>query len=120
MSQQNPKNKTGKYKKPINHQDTDLVDIRKENIWNSLQSSSKRFFMHLHIFITSCQHGVLPYSNNLAPIKLNAVHLSYEDGCHSFVECSAIHVDGGTHREHETCYSLVDAQVLLQASESDG
>lgn len=62
---------------------------------------------------------VSPDCNNLAPIKRNAVHLSNEDGCHGLVQCSPIHVDGGAHWEHETRHSLVDAQVLLQASKRD-
>lgn len=60
-----------------------------------------------------------PDSNNLAPVERNPVHLSDKDGGHSLIKRCAIHVDGGTHREDKTCYSLVDAQVLLQASECD-
>lgn len=63
--------------------------------------------------------GVSPDSNNLAPVKRNPIHLSDEDGCHGLVKRGSVHVNGGTHWEDKTCHSLVDAQVLLQASERD-
>lgn len=85
-------------------------------------SNTQRFFgVSLAICPHHCSHAVevSPDCNNLAPIKRNAIHLSNEDGCHGLVQCSPIHVDGGTHWEHETRHSLVDAQVLLQASKRD-
>lgn len=54
-----------------------------------------------------------PDSNNLAPVELNSIHLSDEDGSHSLIKRRAIHVDSGTHWENKTCHSLVDAQILL-------
>lgn len=54
-----------------------------------------------------------PDSNDLAPVELNPVHLSDEDGGHGLIKRRAVHVDGGTHWEDKACHSLVDAQVLL-------
>lgn len=60
-----------------------------------------------------------PDSNNLAPVEHDPVHLSDEDGSHGLIKRCAVHVDGGTDWQHKTCHSLVDAKVLLQASERD-
>lgn len=62
----------------------------------------------------------LPDSNNLARIQSIVIQLSDEDGSHRLVECCAIHVNGGTHWEDEAGDPLVDAIVLLGASEGDG
>lgn len=68
-----------------------------------------------YIFVTT----FLPDSNNLAPVQIDSVHLSDEDGGHGLIKRCAVHVDCGTDWEDETRYSLVDAQVLFQASEGD-
>lgn len=47
------------------------------------------------------------------------VDLRDEDGGHSFIECSAIHVDGSTHRQHEACNASVNVVVLQQTLEGD-
>ena len=60
-----------------------------------------------------------PDSNDLAPVEIDPVHLSDEDGGDGLIKRRAVHVDCGTDWEDETRYSLVDAQVLLQASEGD-
>lgn len=60
-----------------------------------------------------------PDSNDLAPVEIDPVHLRDEDGGDGLIKRRAVHVDCGTDWEDETRYSLVDAQVLLQASEGD-
>lgn len=60
-----------------------------------------------------------PDGNNLAPVERNPIHLGNKDGGHRLIKRRAVHVDGRAHWEHKTCYSLVDAQVLLQAPECD-
>lgn len=57
--------------------------------------------------------SVLPDSDDLAVVEVDVVHLGDEDGCHSLVKRSAVHVDSGAHGEHESRHSLIDAQVLL-------
>lgn len=42
-----------------------------------------------------------------------------EDGCHGFVECSAVHIDGGPNRKHESDDASVDVVVLQEALEGD-
>lgn len=42
-----------------------------------------------------------------------------EDGCHGLVECGAVHVDGGPHRQHEADDASVDVVVLEEALEGD-
>lgn len=62
-----------------------------------------------------CSFGTtaLPYSNNLAPVEADPIHLSDEDGSDSLIKCCAIHIDSGTHWEDKACHSLVNAQVFL-------
>lgn len=61
-----------------------------------------------------------PDSDNLARVQLDAVHLGNEDGSHSLVQGSSVHVDGGADRQHETSDSFVNTQILLQTAEGDG
>lgn len=61
-----------------------------------------------------------PDSDNLARVQLDAVHLGNEDGGHSLIQGSSVHVDGGADRQHETGDSFVNTQVLLQTAEGDG
>lgn len=42
-----------------------------------------------------------------------------EDGCHGFVERSAVHVDGGPDWQHEPDDASVDVVVLEEALECD-
>lgn len=56
----------------------------------------------------------------MAKVEFHVINLSNKDGCHSLVEGSAIHVDGGTHGQDEACHSLVHTVVLLQTAEGDG
>lgn len=63
--------------------------------------------------IISCSCTLSPDCNNLAPVKIDPIHLRDEDGGHGLVKGCSVHVDGGPHREDKTCDSLVDAQVLL-------
>lgn len=51
---------------------------------------------------------------------MDAVHLGDEDGSDGLVESRAVHVDGGTHGQHEPRHPLVHLVVLLQAPEGDG
>lgn len=60
-----------------------------------------------------------PDSNDLAPVERDPIHLGDKDGGHRLIKRCAVHVNGRAHWEHKTCYSLVDAQVLLQAPECD-
>lgn len=66
------------------------------------------------------RHVSWPDGYNLTSIKWYAVHLGDEDGCHSLVQSSSVHVNGGTNGEHETSDPFVDGQVLFQAAEGDG
>lgn len=67
-----------------------------------------------HVFVG------LPDGDQLAEVKLIIINLSDKDGRHGLIQRRAVHVDGGTHREDETCHSFVHAVVLLQTSEGDG
>lgn len=62
---------------------------------------------------------ISPDGNNLAPVQRYPIHLGDEDGCYGLVKRRSVHVYGGPHREDEARHPLVDAQVLLQASERD-
>ena len=61
-----------------------------------------------------------PDGDNLAKVQLIVVDLGNEDGSHGLVECGAIHVDGGTHGQHEAGNAPVDVVVLQQALKGDG
>lgn len=61
-----------------------------------------------------------PDGDNLPPVEVDGVHLRDEDGRHRLVERRAVHVDGGAHGQDESRHPLVDAQVVLQATERDG
>lgn len=60
-----------------------------------------------------------PDGDDLTEVQLMVVDLRNKDGGHSFVERSAIHVDGSTHRQHEACNASVNVVVLQQALEGD-
>lgn len=61
-----------------------------------------------------------PDGDDLTRVEMDTIHLGNEDGCHSLIQSSSVHVDGGSHREHKTGDSLVNPQVLLQAPEGNG
>ena len=61
----------------------------------------------------------LPDCNYLAKVELIVIHLGDEDGCHGLVECGAVHIDGGPHRQHEADDASVDVVVLKEALEGD-
>lgn len=63
--------------------------------------------------------GVSPDCYNLPCVQMDPVHLCDEDGSHSLVQRSAVHVDGGTDRQHEACHTLVDSKILFQAAKCD-
>lgn len=90
------------------------------HVWTTITCENVQFARDIsnalsYIFVTT----FLPDSNNLAPVQIDSVHLSDEDGGHGLIKRCAVHVDCGTDWEDETRYSLVDAQVLFQASEGD-
>lgn len=62
---------------------------------------------------------VSPDCGDLAQIELIVVDLSNKDGCQGLIECCAIHVDGGPHRQHEPGDAAIHTQAFLQAAESD-
>lgn len=62
----------------------------------------------------------LPYCHHLSKIKLILVDLSDEDGCHRFIESSAVHVDGGTHGQDKACNLSFYMTVLQQALHCNG
>lgn len=62
----------------------------------------------------------VPDSDDLAEVQLIVVDLGNEDGSHSLIERSAIHVDGGAHGQHEAGNAPVDVVVFQQALEGDG
>lgn len=61
----------------------------------------------------------IPYSNNLPKVQLIVVYLCNEDGSHCLVQCCPIHVDGGSHRQHEPRNPPVHMVILQQALESN-
>lgn len=61
-----------------------------------------------------------PYSDDLPEVQLIVVHLGDEDGSHGLVESCPVHVDGGSHGQHEPRDPPVHVVVLQQALESDG
>lgn len=58
-----------------------------------------------------------PDGDDLAKVQLVIVNLCDEYCCHSLVESSAIHIDGGTHREHKADDAAVNVVVLQEALE---
>lgn len=62
----------------------------------------------------------LPDGDNFSGVQGVVVHLGDKDGGYRLVECCAVHVNGGTHRENKSSNPLVDAVVLLGTSECDG
>lgn len=61
----------------------------------------------------------VPYGDDLAKVQLVVVHLGDEDGGHGLVERGAVHVDGGSHGQHEPRDPPVHVVVLQQALERD-
>lgn len=68
-----------------------------------------------------CPHNknIQPYGDDLTKVHLHVVDLSNEDGCQCFVQSCPIHVDGGTHRQHKACDSLINSVVFLQTFKGD-
>lgn len=62
----------------------------------------------------------LPYGDQLSKVQLVLVDLGDEDSRHSLVQSRAVHVDGGTHGEHEASDLTVHVTVLQQTLHSDG
>lgn len=61
-----------------------------------------------------------PDGDDLTKVQLIVVDLSDENGRHGLVECSSVHVDGGTDRKHKAYDSPVDVVVLQEALKGDG
>lgn len=62
----------------------------------------------------------VPDGDDLAEVQLIVVDLGNEDGGHSLIECGAVHVDGGAHRQHKAGNAPVNVVVFQQALEGDG
>ncbi len=75
--------------------------------------------MHLKTLWGKKQRGQVPDSDDLAEVKLVVVDLGDKNGCHSLVQRSAVHVDGGSHGQHEANDPPVYVVVLQQALEGD-
>lgn len=69
---------------------------------------------------TTCRTFLVPDRDNLSEVQVEVVDLGDEDGSQSLVEGGPVHVNGGSHREHEPGDALVHAVVLFQALEGDG
>lgn len=54
----------------------------------------------------------VPDGDDLAKVQLVVVDLGDEDGSHSLIERSAVHVDGGTHGQHKASNAPVNVIVL--------
>ena len=63
--------------------------------------------------------NIIPNDNNLVNGGIEIVHLSNKHSCHGLVQCSTVHVDGGSHRQHETSNTGVGGKVLLKALDGD-
>ena len=61
-----------------------------------------------------------PDSDDLTRVKVDAIHLSNEDGCYSLVQGGAVHVHGGSYWQHKAGNTHINPVVLLQATEGDG
>ena len=61
----------------------------------------------------------LPHSDNLCSIQGDVVTLGYEYRGHGFIQCSTIHVDSGSHRQHKSTHSPVNHSLLLKTPHSD-
>ena len=55
----------------------------------------------------------IPARDDFSDSERNAVHLCYEYGGDSFVECRAIHIDSGTNCHYEPGYTGIYLVVLL-------
>lgn len=60
-----------------------------------------------------------PDGDNLTRVEVDTIHLGNEDGCHSLIQSSSVHVDRGSHREHKTGDPFVNPQILFQAPEGN-
>ena len=61
----------------------------------------------------------LPDCNNLSAVQADVIHLGDKDGCHSLIQCGAVHVNGCTYGQHEASHTFINFQILLQAAEGD-
>lgn len=55
----------------------------------------------------------------MAKVQLVVVDLGYKDGRHSLIECGTVHVNGGSHGQHEANDAPVNVIVLQEALEGD-
>lgn len=62
----------------------------------------------------------LPYSYNLSQVQVVIVNLSNEDSSNSFIQGSAIHIDGCTDRKNKSCHSSVYPIVFQKTLKGDG
>lgn len=53
-----------------------------------------------------------PDGDDLAEVQLVIINLCNKYCCHSLIESSAIHIDGGAYREHKTDDTAVDVVVF--------
>lgn len=56
---------------------------------------------------------LLPNGDDLSNAERVIIELGDKDGCHCLVQGGAVHVDGGSHRQHETSNALVHPVVFL-------
>lgn len=61
----------------------------------------------------------LPDCDDLSKVELIIIHLGNEDGRHGFVQCGAVHVNGGPHRKYKTDDASINVVVLQEALEGD-
>ena len=61
----------------------------------------------------------LPDCNNLSAVQADVIHLGDKDGCHSLIQCGAVHVNGCTDGQHEASHTFINFQILLQAAKGD-
>lgn len=65
------------------------------------------------------QYLFSPDSDQLAKVQVILVDLSYEDGCHCFIQGCSIHVDSGSHWKHKSSNLPVNSTVLQETLHSD-
>ena len=79
-------------------------------------SGAKTITQHVK---TSTRTDIIPNDNNLGNTSIDIVHLSNKHSCHSLVQRSTVHVDGGPHGQHKASDTGVGGKVLLKTLDGD-
>ena len=63
---------------------------------------------------TACFRLHSPNYDNFNKVSVEVLHLGYEHSSYGLIEGSAVHVDGGSHWEHEPRDAGIEASLLLE------